>query len=133
MPGSATHGVYYVINSKDQPAIMRLVSRGYDAKMQEDFIETPMFFKAVGDEGIAGRDYNSLTFDPNYDDQSPEAIKKRAAERERKVASYRDAPAIEVWTGATGGREDETQQQMSFCSGTWYFENNELKTFRACD
>jgi hypothetical protein len=133
VPRSRTYGVYYIISDKPQPTILNLLSREYEPKEQSGFIKTPMFFKPVGELGIAARDYTSLTKDLYPDDSSPEAGKRLAEERERKVAPYRAVPAIEVWTGMSSSQKDETLEELSYCSHTWYFERNELKNFNACD
>lgn len=132
-PRSRTYGVYYVISDKPRSRIVKLLSREYRQKEQRGFIKTPMFFKPAGDLGIAGRDYTSLTQDLYPNDSSPGAWKRLAEERERKVAPYRAVPAIEVWTGMSSSEKDETLEELSYCSHTWYFETNELKSFNACD
>jgi hypothetical protein len=63
IPSSRKYGVYYVINSKIRPKVVNLVSRSYGKEEDVGFIKTPVFFKPIGELGIAERSYNSLTND----------------------------------------------------------------------
>lgn len=77
-----------------------------------------MFLKSKGDPGISRRTYNSLTEEIDFP---------------RKAAAYTAAPAIEVWTGQKHDETDTDLEDISYCSMTWYYQNNQLRDFRACD
>lgn len=133
LPRSNAYGVYYIISSEDGPKSMRLVSREHGAEQDAGFIKTPMFFKPAGELGIAARDYNSLAEDSHPGDFSPDAVEKRVEQRAKRIAPYRAVPAIEAWTGASNSQEDQTLEEMAYCSHAWYFDKGALKTFSACD
>ena len=58
---SKRYAVYFILSAQSKYTAIKLLERRYSLKT--GFIQNPLFFKAVGDEGLALRKYNSLTND----------------------------------------------------------------------
>jgi len=123
--------VYFLIASRTGYWFHHLFTRTWLDPSGVRPIRTPMFLKPAGDPGISGRMYNTLT-PADFRRVGPPAPAE-AADNERRRSLYRSVPAIEVWTGQHHDERDRDLEDIGYCSRTWYFARNQLKTFDACD
>lgn len=129
--------VYYLLKDKDRYRTELLFTQKNNGSLKDGLITNPIFFKPVGEAGIGERDNNTLIDDLPENTSDEQRIKLR----ETKLKAYISVPAIEVWTGsenlAEPGKKKAEQNldlaDLAYCSATWYYENNKLSTFNACD
>lgn len=125
-----TYGIYFLLSSPKEYQVLKLLEINYS--LTTAFIQNPLLFKPKGDEGLSARKYNTLTNDGTLFLKTKEALENHWRKRAKLVAPYKAVPAIEVWTVADG-KKNLPLDEMAYCSKTWYFQADQLKSFEACD
>lgn len=118
--------VYYLLGRKDGFKPELLLSR----KALDTGIQTPLFFKPAGAEGLTAFDYNELQAIPNWQ-QLPHSDYLR--QRRQKAAHYVSVPAIMVWTGTGQKLAQPELSDLAYCQRSWFYQAGVLKAFNACD
>ncbi len=93
-------------------------------------IKMPLSLKKAGDAGLTAKPNNELQFTP--DGASPLPSEELQRLRQSKAAHYVAMPAVVAWKDSAHGLRP-SPIAADYCSSSWYVQDSQIKSFKACD